>query len=55
MGKCPHCGFTGTAEIEQISHEDNNVYSQQTGQLVCPSCDAILGGTQSFSYKGPTP
>ena len=53
MGKCPHCDYEGEAEIEWIDRPDEflpngdsgNEYF--TGQMVCSSCDAILGGVHS--------
>lgn len=54
MGSCPHCDFSGKAELEEIGSHEGDLEQFYRGQLVCPSCDAILGGVQSYSMKADT-
>jgi len=54
MGECPHCGFTGEAAVEELGNHDGDLEQFYRGQLVCPECDAILGGLQSYAMKADT-
>lgn len=51
MGSCPHCDFTGEANVEELVNHDGEFEDFYRGQLVCPDCDAILGGIQSYAMK----
>jgi hypothetical protein len=44
MGRCPHCDATVEAEFELIGQRAGASVTDARFQLVCPSCDAILGG-----------
>lgn len=44
MGRCPHCDATVEAEFELIGQRAAADITDARFQLVCPSCDAILGG-----------
>lgn len=54
MGSCPHCDFTGKADVEQLDGHGGDHERFYRGQLVCPNCDAILGGVQSYGMKADT-
>jgi len=44
MGRCPHCDATVEAEFELIGERTGSQVTDAQFQLICPSCDAILGG-----------
>jgi hypothetical protein len=51
MGTCPHCGFEGEASVEELAAHDGDDEQFYRGQLVCPDCDVILGGLQSYGMR----
>jgi hypothetical protein len=53
MGTCPHCGFEGEATVEELGSHEGETEQFYRGQLVCPDCDAILGGVQSYGMQAP--
>lgn len=44
MGRCPHCDATVDAAFELIGERHVSDVKDARFQLVCPNCDAILGG-----------
>ncbi len=54
MGSCPHCEFTGKADVEELSSHNGENDQFYRGQLVCPDCSTILGAVQSYGIEGGT-
>lgn len=54
MAKCPECGHTSPESMEwtkPISASSSQSHSVQLSLVVCPSCEAVLGGMSSASEK----
>jgi len=56
MPQCPECGHSGSASQAWFASVDSSDYDEDVhytrSLVVCPSCDIVLGGADTYSTPG---